>query len=235
MKEISVTKAPWERFMFMIIITFVGGYMNAYTYITRHEILANMHTANMSKFGISMAQGKWDDALSFFLPIVMCILGAAFSEFIKKRLNLKGIQGDWRKIALLLEAVCLFILGLFPENAPDMTVTLPVSFFMGYQLCLFRKFEGTAHNTTICTGNLRNVGQLLFAALDSRTGAAWKKLFTFAALTFSFVLGTIPGTWLSEIFSTRAVWICTAILIAQSLWIFRYDNQIAAGNISAEN
>ena len=40
---------PFEKPLFIMIITFVGGYMNGYTYITRNNILANMHTANMSK------------------------------------------------------------------------------------------------------------------------------------------------------------------------------------------
>ena len=52
MKSSNKTKQktpPWENPIFLTIMTFVGGYMNGYTYITRNNILANMHTANMSK------------------------------------------------------------------------------------------------------------------------------------------------------------------------------------------
>lgn len=216
---------PWERLSFLWIITFVGGYMNAYTYVTRNEILANMHTANMSRLGITLARGQWYPALTFFLPILCCILGAAFSEWMKKMIvDRSALRGDWRKYALMLETVILFLVGCIPADAPDMTVTLPVSFFMGFQLCLFRKFIGTAHNTTICTGNLRNVGQLLFAALDERTSASVKKLAMFAALTFSFALGAVPGTWMSDLISIRAVWICSLILVAEIVWCFVYEN-----------
>ena len=51
---------PFEKPLFLSCITFIGGYMNAYTYITRNQILANMHTANMSKLVIKLA-------LSFFI------------------------------------------------------------------------------------------------------------------------------------------------------------------------
>ena len=49
MKSSNKTKQktpPWENPIFLTIMTFVGGYMNGYTYITRNNILANMHTAN---------------------------------------------------------------------------------------------------------------------------------------------------------------------------------------------
>lgn len=62
----------WERPAFLIAITMIGGYMNAYTYMTRDGILANMHTANMSHLGISLALGDWAGALLYFclcLPV----------------------------------------------------------------------------------------------------------------------------------------------------------------------
>ncbi|MBO3443205.1 hypothetical protein [Clostridium sp. CCUG 7971] len=45
----------------MMIITFVEGHINGYTYITIHNILTNIHTANMSKLGIRIALGQLQD------------------------------------------------------------------------------------------------------------------------------------------------------------------------------
>ena len=214
---------PWEKPLFIMIITFVGGYMNGYTYITRNNILANMHTANMSKFGINIALGKWLDALTFFIPIISCILGAAFSELIKTIIVNINLKGDWRKYALILESIALFSVGLFPTSFPDVIVTNLVSFLMGYQLCLFRTCLGVPFNTTICTGNIRNVGQLFFTALDEENKNTFKKLITFTALTFSFAIGAIPGTLISMAISIKAVWICSIILLFQAFWIYSYE------------
>lgn len=218
-------KAPWERCSFLFTLTFVGGYTNAYTYVTRNGILANMHTANMSKLGISIADGMWRDALFYLIPIVACILGAMFSEAFKKKIE--GRSGDWRKYALLLESFALILLGWIPLSSPDLLVTVPTSFFMGYQLCLFRSFNGSAHNTTICTGNLRNVGQLLFAAFEKRTTASFQRLGAFSLLTFSFVIGSIPGTYISHIVGTKSVWICAFLLIMESVWMFFYERNLS--------
>ncbi|CEO12005.1 Predicted membrane protein [[Clostridium] sordellii] len=217
---------PWEKPIFVMIITIVGGYMNGYTYITRHNILANMHTANMSKLGINIALGQWQNALSYFIPIVACILGAAFSELVKALLIIHKFKGDWRKIALILESISLFFIGLIPTSCPDIIVTNLVSFFMGYQLCLFRECLGIGFNTTICTGNIRNVGQLLYNALDEKSKDSIRKLIIFTCLTFSFALGAIPGTLISIAISTKAVWVCSFILLSQAVWINIYEHNV---------
>lgn len=217
---------PWEKPIFVMIITIVGGYMNGYTYITRHNILANMHTANMSKLGINIALGQWQNALSFFIPIVACILGAAFSELVKALLIIHKFKGDWRKIALILESISLFFIGLIPTSCPDIIVTNLVSFFMGYQLCLFRECLGIGFNTTICTGNIRNVGQLLYNTLDEKSKDSIRKLIIFTCLTFSFALGAIPGTLISIAISTKAVWVCSFILLSQAVWINIYEHNV---------
>ncbi|KKY02850.1 hypothetical protein VN21_00895 [Paraclostridium benzoelyticum] len=221
--QIKKKAPPWERPMFMMIITIVGGYMNGYTYITRHNILSNMHTANMSKLGINIALGQWQDALSYFIPIVACILGATFSELIRTLLIRHKFRGDWRKLALVLETIALFFIGLLPTSFPDIIVTNLVSFFMGYQLCLFRDCIGIAFNTTICTGNIRNVGQLLYNASDEKSKDSIRKLIIFTCLTFSFALGAIPGTLISIAISTKAVWVCSFILLSQAVWINIYE------------
>lgn len=216
---------PWERPSFLIVITLVGGYMNAYTYMTRDGVLANMHTANMSHLGIHLALGNWYVALTYFLPIVSCILGAAFSEFLKALLGRRDIKGDWRKAALLLESAALFLAGCVPLGVMNMAVTLFVSFFMGFQLCLFRTCMGTAHNTTICTGNIRNVGQKLYKYIAERDRVSLKILCTFAALTFSFSAGAVPGTLCSLWLSEKAVWLCSAVLLGLCLWMYESEKK----------
>ena len=214
---------PWERTLFLMVITFIGGYMNAYTYITRNGVLANMHTANMSLLGINLALNQWKIALKHFIPIIACILGAAFCEYIKYLIIKNNFKGDWRKIALILEAIALFFIGLLPRSVPDILVTNLVSFFMGYLLCLFRNYLGMPYNTTICTGNLRSVGQLLYGALDNRSKDSIIKFITFTLLTFSFAIGAIPGTIISLIIDTKSVWVCSIILLIEAVWIYNFE------------
>ena len=47
-----------ESTAFMLLLTLLSGYLNAYTYATRGGIFANMHTGNMTKLGIGLASGN---------------------------------------------------------------------------------------------------------------------------------------------------------------------------------
>lgn len=215
----------WERPAFLIAITMIGGYMNAYTYMTRDGILANMHTANMSHLGISLALGDWAGALLYFLPVLACISGAVFSQWLKKLVSTAGKKGDWRKKALVLEAAMLFAVGFVPAGTANIAVTVFISFVMGFQLCLFRSCMGVAHNTTICTGNIRNVGQKLYGFLAARDAGSFRAFFIFFMLTFSFMLGAIPGTLASVLLAEKAVWVCSVILLIQAVWMGLYEKR----------
>ena len=215
----------WERPAFLIAITMIGGYMNAYTYMTRDGILANMHTANMSHLGISLALGDWAGALLYFLPVLACISGAVFSQWLKKLVSTAGKKGDWRKKALVLEAAMLFAVGFVPAGTANIAVTVFISFVMGFQLCLFRTCMGVAHNTTICTGNIRNVGQKLYGFLTTRDSRSFKTFFIFFILTFSFMIGAVPGTLISIWLSERAVWVCSTALLLQAMWMGSWEKR----------
>ena len=64
-----------------------------------------------------------------------------------------------------------------------------------------------------------------YNVLNEKSKNSIKKLLTFTILTFSFAVGAIPGTLVSLAISTKAVWICSFILLIQSFWINIYENK----------
>ena len=203
-----------------MILTLIGGYINGCTYITRHHILANM-----SKLGINIALGNWQEALNHFIPIIACLLGVSFSEFVKGIVTNLKCKGDWRKYGLALESVALFCIALIPSSTANVVATNLVSFFMGYQLCLFKECLGISFSTTISTGNIRNVGQLFYKALDKKSNSSISKLVIFTILTFSFALGAIPGTLISIAIGTKSIWVCSLVILMLALWMNIYENK----------
>ena len=85
-----------ESTAFMVMLTLLSGYLNAYTYATRGGIFANMHTGNMSKLGISLAGGNFAGSWQYLAPILAALLGVMFSELVRHRFS--GIAfGSWQK------------------------------------------------------------------------------------------------------------------------------------------
>lgn len=203
-----------ESVPFLMGITFLGGFLDTYTYVTRGGVFANNHTGNMAKLGIMLARAEWEGALNCLIPILACVFGAAASEFVKHRAS---AQKDWRQTALFVEAIALCAVVLVPSGVGDIFVNTALSFITGFQLCLFRNSQWGAHNTTICTGNLRSVGQFLYAALSDRTGDSCGRLIKYSCVVFSFVIGAAAGVpvcvWLGSMACLFGALIASVLLI----------------------
>ena len=116
----NTTSSLVEGTIFMAGITFLGGFMDAYTFMTRGGIFANNQTGNMAKLGIHFAQQNWKGVNECFFVMFCCVLGACFSQVVQHKLH--WFQGDWRKRGLLLLAFALFLSGFVPTTIPHVYV-----------------------------------------------------------------------------------------------------------------
>ena len=211
-KKIALTERP----LFVGSLTFLGGFCNAYTFVTRDGAMSNMHTGNMSRMGISMAKGDWAAAGSYFLPILACVLGAAAGEALKAK---HSKEKNWCVTALVVLAAAFVAVGLIPASVTDSLVANLMAFVTGYLFTLFRTTQWGAFSSTVCTGNLRSVGQYLFSALNERTAAAWTRLVVFTAVVFAFVAGIIVGVHVSNALATFAIMVAALIPVAMAVVI----------------
>ena len=205
-----------ETLLFMAILTALGGYLNAYSFIT-HGAFTTLHTGNMVKLGMSVFQSQWDEAIGVLIPICGNVTGAFLAELLKRARNPKG-QLVWQKSALASQLVALLAVGFIPMSVADVPVNWVISVIAGFQLSNFRTYEGSVHNTTICTGNLRTVGQYIGTALLDHNRASIVKMLRYGLLVFSFPLGAGLGTWATLYLGQYAAWICCGGLVI-SLWL----------------
>lgn len=203
-KKIALTERP----LFVGCLTFLGGFCNAYTYVTRDGAMSNMHTGNMSRMGFCLARGDWSAAGGYFLPVLGCVLGAAAGEALKAK---HSKEKNWRVTALVVLAAAFVAVGLIPASVEDSLVEILMAFVTGYLFTLFRTTQWGAFSSTVCTGNLRSVGQYLFGALNERTAAAWTRLAVFTAVVFMFVVGIVVGVHVSNALATFAIMVAALI------------------------
>lgn len=200
-----------ESLIFMMLMTFIGGFINAYSFLTRGGAFVSMHTGNMARLGITLFQGNFSGALGCIIPIVGTVLGGIIAQYLKMVYSKKSLL-YWQKFSLAAELVMLLAIGFVPMEISNGIVNWILSVVTGFQLSNFRQYEGAVHNTTICTGNLRTVGQYLCDALMKRSKAAFLKCLRYILLVFSFPLGAGIGVAVSVMPGSYAVWICCVAL-----------------------
>ena len=212
-----------ESTPFMAGMTALGGFCNAYTCMTRGGVFANAHTANMAKIGVSVATRDWSGVVNATVPILGCLLGAVLCERVKGSGGKDGLwlRGHWHRKAMLAELLAFFAVGFIPSTVPHFYVNAFMSLVTGFQLDLFRTWKGSGHNTTICTGNLRTLGQLIYAAAVGREAAAVRKMGLYAVLLFSFSFGAVISTLLCLWAGVRASWAGCIFLAVWLLWMYQ--------------
>jgi uncharacterized membrane protein YoaK (UPF0700 family) len=200
-----------ESVVLGVLMAVVGGFLDAYTFVSRDGVFANAQTGNFVLLGVEMAQGKFERAFLHIPPILAFILGAAVAETFKLWQGKRLFQAPGRAV-LLLEMVLLLIVGFLPVEIPNMFITIVIAFVASIQFSTFRKLSKWNFNTTTVTGNLLTTTKAAYSAIfiHDQEGAYQAK--RFIIVLFSFLLGALVGTISTSNFEAKAIWIAAGIL-----------------------
>lgn len=156
-----------------LCLAFVGGFLDAYTYLLRGGVFANAQTGNLVLLGVHMAQGEPAGFLVYLAPVFAFLLGVLITELFKRKFSPRKFV-EWQHIVVLIEIAMLFVIGLLPRAVPNAVVNIAISFVCSMQFNSFRKTNGLPYASTMCTGNLRSAGEFLFTFLETRDKEAGK-------------------------------------------------------------
>lgn len=205
------------------MLSIVGGYVDAYTYITRDGVFAYAQTGNIIFFAMNLAGAKFYDAINCLFPIFSFICGIWFAQFIKKITNGKHIM-EWGYIILLINTIILFMVGLFSENFPNAIIVSSISFISAVQMTTFNKVEGLSYVTNMCTGNLKSASEHIFNFLFSKDKKGMKNGMKYLTILLFFTLGAYLGALFTNRFGSKSIWIASGILIFVDSFMFFEKN-----------
>lgn len=190
-----------------MILALVGGFLDAYTYITRDGVFATAQTGNMVLFSVRAASTEYNGAILNIPPFLAFIAGVLVAEYIKDK------HTSHRRAVLLLEFLILFMAGCASDNVPNMLITMSIAFVSSLQIATFNKLEKWSYNSTITTGNLRNAAQASYAAFVKHDPESMRKFKGFTAIIFSFMCGALIGTFFSTYLGNTSIWIAAGIIL----------------------
>jgi uncharacterized membrane protein YoaK (UPF0700 family) len=204
------------------VLAIAGGFLDSYTYLTRHGVFATSQTGNLVLFGVEAARGEWTRAVRHVPPLLAFVAGVLAAETLKRPAVTKYVRWPARA-ALVLEIVVLVVVGALPASAPDAVVTLAIAFVASVQVTMFRTLIKWQYNTTMTTGNLRTAAQAVFLTLADRdSDAAWRAR-AFGTILLAFTGGAVLGAALTVLFGVRAIW-AAAVCLVLGLWLFIADH-----------
>lgn len=202
------------------LLAFVGGYLDAYSYLIRDGVFANAQTGNIVLLGINIAQNNFDKVPHYVIPVASFALGILAAELIKSKFRYaKSIH--WRQIVVLAELILLAVCAFIPNGIYNSAVNVVISFVCALQVEAFRVISGNSVATTMCTGNLRSATELLFLGIKDKSRQLILKSLTYYAIIFIFVFGAVLGALITNCIAEPAVLICCVVLAAVLAIMFK--------------
>ncbi|MDD2978514.1 MAG: DUF1275 family protein [Hespellia sp.] len=205
-----------------ILLALVGGFLDAYTYLCRGKVFANAQTGNIVLFGIKLSEGDWRGGFYYCLPILAFAVGVILSERIRSKFGHQK-QFHWRQMIILSEILILLATLLVPRGDWDMIANIMVSFVCSLQVQSFRKFDGYACATTMCTGNLRSGTEHLNKYLNTKSKASLKACIHYYRIILFFIVGAFLGAVLTNGLGVKAIVLACVGLLLVFFLMFRRE------------
>ena len=201
-----------ERLRVGLLLAFVGGFLEVYTYTLHGKVFANAQTGNMALFAIYAMQ-RDRQALYYLVPLGAFLAGVLVSEGLRTVLDKRG-WARWEHALVLAEAALLAAIAFLPAGVPHAAVNVTVSFVCAVQFTGFRKTHGMAYATTFCTGNLRSAGEHLYHAVAGRDRGEALAAACYFGVILVFILGACCAMALIALWGAKAILLCSALCLA---------------------
>lgn len=213
-----------ERFITGSILALVGGFLDVYSYLCRGKVFANAQTGNLVLFGVKLAERDFIGAVHYFEPIVAFVIGIFIANYIKIRYRYKQ-QLHWRQIIVILELVMILVVANIPQGNLDWLANVIVSFVCSLQVETFRKVNGYAYASTMCTGNLRSGTEKLFHYLETKEVQSLKASLQYYGIILFFIIGAAIGTGVTLMFSVKAAYVAAMGLAVVVFILFQKSQE----------
>lgn len=207
-----------------IILAIVGGFIDVYTYISRGGVFANSETGNVVLAAIGLADKDYKMAFNALMQLVFFILGALVSEFFRYRRDKENKNEVYHaKRILIIEAIVLFCVGFIKEDAPNILVNATISFISSIQISAFTTLVDSPYSSTICTGNLRQLGENFFKAINTKDKIIRARFLRYLIIIIFFAFGAILGGYLTRLIGVKSIFVAV-IFVLLAYGVFYYDN-----------
>ena len=206
-----------------VLLTFSGGFLDAYTYFERGGVFANAQTGNIIKLGLSLAGSEYMLCLRYLVPIMAFVLGILAVMVIEDWMDRHDIKLKRRTI-LAIETLCFVMVALIPQREEtNIIANTLVSFACAMQMGGFKQFVGQVIATTVSTGNLRKAIEFLYLGCTKHDQKDLLVSLQYGFIVLVFILGVFIGAESSMILHTYSILVPAAISVTTIFLITKHN------------
>lgn len=226
-QKIFTPKPVEEKLICALLVCFISGFLDSYTYVLFDQIFANTQTGNLIFFAIHLVEGDYMDAIYRLAPILSFSLAIFITQFLI-RFVVKDGQ-DSRKLvkSVILINVILTILvglGLFGQNdyftnpntqlgRSNLAIISSVCFMCGSILSIFKKTDSYVYAPIMFTGNIRALAETFSRFLLYKDKQEFKNFLLYLLLIIIFCGGVAIGLVAVKAFEFNSIYFVTILFL----------------------
>ena len=215
-----------EQLMFCLLLTLVGGFFDAYTFVNCGGIFANAQTGNLIFVGIGLINGDLYEVRHYLIPVLSFIVGVLVSKYIESKYKELSI---FKHIYMLLFIQIIALTFIFFKGSLFALDIRPIviSFVCAIQFDGFRKVNNLVFASVFCTGNLRSMSEHLYKYVILKNKESKIPLFIYSSVIGVFLSGVLLGAAMSKFFLNKAILVPLFIICINLLFVVAIHNKFA--------
>lgn len=222
MNKLLNTHHVEEARLFAIVMTFCGGFLDAFTYIQCGHTLAAAQTGNIVFLAAALVNhnviGIIDRCDAIILYVLGIIVAITFQAHIKY----------WRIFCLFPILIIGGFVGAMPENFPTYLSVGLVSFGLALLNTAFSKIEGLGYSSVFTTGNIKKSVVFGTEYIYHHRQQDLKIAVNYFIVVLAFTLGAISSAIIQPFFQMKTIWVAVAIILLTD--IFYYYQEVHESN-----
>ena len=184
-------------------LTFISGYLNAFTYVTQGGRFAGVQSGNVISLAFYMAKGEFDQVVNFCIPILFFVFGQFFTYLARRYFEKQS--WSWHFGSSLIMLICILLTIFLSPMMPASFTIASLAFVASIQVETFRRLRGAPYANVMMTGNVKNAAYLWFKGMIERDAELKKTGRNILLTIIGFMIGVISATQLSFQFKEYAL------------------------------
>jgi len=219
-----------EQLIFCLLLTAVGGFFDAYTFVNCDGIFANAQTGNLIFVGIDLIEGNFSEVIHYSIPILSFVIGVLVSKFIETKYKELSI---FKHIYMLLltQIVALIIISIKHKYFGVDIRPIVISFICAIQFDGFRKVNNLVFASVFCTGNLRSMSEHLYKYFVLKKKESKIPFLIYLSVITVFLSGVILGAAMSKYLLNKAIIVPVFIIFINLIFVIVINNKFGKKRI----
>ena len=219
-----------EQLIFCLLLTAVGGFFDAYTFVNCDGIFANAQTGNLIFVGIDLIEGNFSEVLHYSIPILSFVIGVLVSKFIETKYKELSI---FKHIYMLLltQIAALIIISIKHEYFGVDIRPIVISFICAIQFDGFRKVNNLVFASVFCTGNLRSMSEHLYKYFVLKKKESKIPFLIYLSVITVFLSGVLLGAAMSKYLLHKAIIVPGFIISINLIFVTVINNKFGKKRI----